>query len=177
MNQKTDEELYTEMLQGAKDLSFRQLYQRHSSPLFRFVYRFTLNRQSAEEILQDIFTQLLSGKFQVNETSNLKSWLYTLAKNKSLNHLKKSSHEKLNETAIGNAVETNDLEANFLDGNLLNKLSHLEKKLPVDLMQTWNLRKQGFDYKQIADQLSIPVGTVKSRFNRLVEHLKKEFQL
>lgn len=164
------------MPNGHKENAFRSLYDRHSTPLFRFIYRFTLNNQSAEEIIHDIFIQLLSGKFILDTDSNLKGWLYTIARNKCLNHLKKNAHEIADDSVIENTASDNDLETNFIGENLLGRLSSLENKLPTDLRETWRLRKDGFDYREIAEKLSIPVGTVKSRFSRLVTHLKKEFQ-
>ena len=171
----TDEELYSAMGTERKEVAFRALYDRHSGPLFRFIYRFTVNSQAAEEILHDIFIQLLSEKFHLDSGANLKGWLYTLAKNKSLNHIKKTSFEKPDEIAVESAIAEDTFEQQFDLNRSLQKLAALEASLPTDLMHTWKLRKQGLDYQQIADKLSIPVGTVKSRFSRLVEHLKKEF--
>lgn len=175
MENWTDEDLYLELSKGDRERAFHVLYFRHSGPLFRFLYRFTLNASSAEEILQDIFEELLKSHLKASETLNLKSWLYTLAKNKSLNYLKKSKREINSEMDIENARDNSDLELSTENQNLLVRLKDLEKKLPEELSETWRLRKDGMDYQQIADQLSIPVGTVKSRFSRLVEFLKKEF--
>jgi RNA polymerase sigma factor (sigma-70 family) len=164
------------MPQGEDEiLNFKTLYDRHSGPLFRFIYRFTVNRESTEEILHDIFAELLSGKFKGGEDSNLKSWLYTLAKNKSLNFLKKASHEISNENLLSTTPSPEpDLEYQTIHAETASRFAFAEQSLPRDLQQTWNLRKQGLDYQQIANALSIPVGTVKSRFHRLVDHLKKE---
>ena len=54
------------------------------------------------------------------------------------------------------------------------KFRECENNLSTDLRETWNLRKDGFDYQEIADRLSIPLGTVKSRFHRLTLILRKE---
>jgi RNA polymerase sigma factor (sigma-70 family) len=170
---QTDEDLYAQLL-IAPNKAFQQLYDRHSGPLFRFIYRFTVNKELAEEILHDIFTQLLSGKFMLGPEANLKSWLYTLAKNKSLNCIKKASFEIKNETLTDSTHSGHDLESQTIFDNGMQKLACAEKNLPDDLRQTWLLKKQGLDYKQIASHLSIPVGTVKSRFHRLVVYLKKE---
>lgn len=175
MSNKTDEELYSELLGGGREGAFRVLYARHSGPLFRFLYRFTLDRPLTEEILQDIFEQLLVSRLEMNSRLNIKSWLYTLAKNRSLNLIKKTSREIKNELIVENASSTHDMAQEFEYENLLDRLASAEKKLPMDLSKTWQLRKDGMDYQQIAEVLSIPVGTVKSRFSRLVEFLKKEF--
>ena len=72
---------------------FRLVYSRHAGPLFRFLIRFTANSETAEEILHDVFVEFLGGKFRPEPGASLKNWLYTLAKNKSLNHLRKKSFD------------------------------------------------------------------------------------
>lgn len=175
MDLKTDEELYFEWFKRENVQAFHQIYERHASSLFRFIYRFTLNRPAAEDLLQDIFTDLHAGKFTVTEVGTLKSWLYTIAKNKSLNFIRKNSFETPQESFIQTALVEENLESQVISQNLLDRLTNLEKQLPADLAQTWNLRKAGMDYQQIAGELSIPLGTVKSRFSRLVEYLTKHF--
>jgi len=135
------------------------VYSRFGEPLYRFIYRFTGNREAAEEILQDTFIQLVDGKFVGNE-AEVKNWLYAVARNKSLNHLKRQR-------------EPVALEMSVPDTRLL-LLQVAETALPDDLKRTWDLRKEGLDYQEIAETLSIPVGTVKSRFSRLVKFMKKE---
>ncbi len=164
----SDEQLYQQR-------SYRALYDRYSAPLFRFIYRFTANSETAEELLHDVFSQLLSGKYKPQEDASLKNWLYTLAKNKSLNYIKKSSFEVKSDLIVDLAQDHLNLESQTIQQNLLSRLSLVENKLPLELNQTWKLRKLGLDHQQIAEKLSIPVGTVKSRFHRLVEFLKGEF--
>ena len=175
MNLISDEDLYSPLL-IAPEKAFKHIYDRHSGPLLRFIYRFTANAESAEEILHDVFFQLLSGKFMVNEGANLKSWLYTTAKNKGLNWIKKSNHIRKTASLVENIPFKENPEEEYISRQNMQRLAIAEKNLPRDLSQTWLLRKQGFDYRQIATKLSIPVGTVKSRFNRLAEYLKKEFE-
>jgi RNA polymerase sigma-70 factor (ECF subfamily) len=175
MTATTDEDLQQQFLKNPEQ-AFRAVYDRYASPLFRFIFRFTANNEQSEEILHDIFTQLLSGKFRPHADTHLKSWLYTLAKNKSLNHMKKSTFEIRDPSLLELAPSEVDLESATINDGLLQKLSRAEETLSPDLQQTWSLRKQGLDNQQIADQLSIPVGTVKSRFHRLVEYLKEEFK-
>jgi RNA polymerase sigma-70 factor (ECF subfamily) len=152
---------------------FQAVYDRYSGPLFRFLYRFTGNNQASEEILHDVFCELLTGRFKLSESGGLKSWLYTVAKNRGLNHQAKSFREAKQDMDEISAGE--DLEEKTIHLNLLTRLEKIEGALPHDLNETWQLRKNGLDYSEIATSLSIPVGTVKSRFSRLVEFLRKEF--
>jgi RNA polymerase sigma-70 factor (ECF subfamily) len=171
----SDEDLYAQ-LPDSPIAAFQALYERHSGPLFRYLYRFTANGPVAEEIAQDIFTHLLEGRFRGGDGASLKAWRYELAKNKSLNHLKKAARESRDEAATRARADGNaDLEASAIGAALLRKLAAAERALPCDLRQAWQLRKQGLDYNEIATELSIPVGTVRSRLHRLLERLRREF--
>jgi RNA polymerase sigma-70 factor (ECF subfamily) len=161
---------------GAEGLSksFRRLYDRYSSSLFRFIYRFTDNQAAAEEILHDVFFEFISGKYEGGEPESLKAWLFTLARNKSLNYLKKSHREVSNDGWIEATPADFSLEEESLRKELMERICCATGPLSDDLQRTWNLRREGLDYRQIADRLAIPVGTVKSRFHRIVEIFRKE---
>jgi RNA polymerase sigma factor (sigma-70 family) len=172
MGETDDTELQNSFIANPESY-FRDVYDRYSGPLFRFLYRFTANNHASEEILQDLFLELLAGKFKSTEGGALKAWLFTVAKNRGLNYHKKNSREvKIDLSDFSSSV---DLENQVIEKNLLRRLSKAVQSLPPDLQETWNLRKSGLDYQEIATTLSIPVGTVKSRFSRLVEYLRKEF--
>ena len=170
----TEENLGEEFLKNP-ELEFPKVYQRFSQSLFRFIYRFTENTEAAEEILHDIFIQLLNGKYRVQADGSLKAWLFTLAKNRSLDYLKQRRRESADEELVQETPSALNLEALLIDQNLSEKLKLAEKKLPQDLRNTWQLRKQGMNYQEIASTLQVPEGTVKSRFFRMVEILRKEF--
>lgn len=158
---------------SAPEQNLRAIYDRYSGSLFRFLYRFTTNNQVSEEILHDIFLELLNGRFKSSENGTLKSWLFTVAKNRGLNYQRKAARETKED--ISEVKSDRNIEEETIHSGLLAHLAKVETNLPNDLKETWNLRKTGYDYQQIAKTLSIPVGTVKSRFSRIVELLRKEF--
>jgi|GEM_PF-3197601 len=173
MSDLSDEELFNKFKTNPHG-ELHKVYQRYSGPLFRLVYRFTGNREGTEEILHDVFTELLAGKFQNQVHATLKDWLFTVAKNKSLNAKKKRTREILDNDQIAATVDFKDLESDTIQQNLQTVLVAAEKTLPNELLETWSLRKQGFDHQTIGEKLDIPIGTVKSRFHRIVELLRKE---
>lgn len=166
------------LLLWRKDRSagFRRIYDRYASVLLRYVYRFTGNQEHAEEILQDLFTEVLKAEFE-SADFHLKAWLFTIAKNKSLNFERRRRHEVLSEAPLQEAVATQNLEEDFYDQQIFERFQTLQSDLPDDLARTWELRRQGLDYQQISEHLRIPLGTVKSRFSRLVDYFRKEFKL
>lgn len=152
---------------------FRAVFDRYSGPLLRFLYRFTANTEAAEEILQDLFFELLKGSYRPQEGANLKAWLFTVARNRALNHRKRAKKSVNLESE--QLTEPSNLENETINVRLLSHLQQAERKLPAEIQETWELRKRGYDNQQIAEALSIPLGTVKSRFSRLVDYLRKEF--
>ena len=156
------------------ETGFAALYDRYSDSLFRFIFRFAGNPTLAEEILHDVFLQLLSGKYRADEQSNLKAWLFTVAKNRALNVVARHTHEI--DSPIEHIPDPMRFDHELIEIDLHAHLRRMENGLPPDLKQTWDLRRQGMDYQQIATELEIPVGTVKSRMSRLVETLRKDFQ-
>lgn len=155
---------------------FRLIYERYSGVLLRFVFRFTGNQEQAEEILQDLFTEVLKADFS-SPHFQLKAWLFTVAKNKSLNFERKKKREVASDKMIHAAVDPQGLEEQVANTQIFARMDRFEEVLPSDLARTWELRRQGLDYQEIALQLNIPLGTVKSRFSRIVDYFKKEFRL
>lgn len=155
---------------------FEQIYRRYSGPLFRYIYRFTADSQTAEEILHDIFIEVGEGRCPQAQTEAIKAWLYTVAKNKSLNFLKSKKIRNEKKFFLSDEIIPEEITEK-IDSQLLNKeLRIAESLLPNDLKSPWQLRKQGFDNVEIARLLAIPEGTVKSRFFRLVEFFRKELK-
>lgn len=174
MTDFSDEDLLRTYIKDKNHQAFKLIFDRHANVLFSFIYRFTRNRQVTDEIVQDVFIELLSGKFTDSFQGSLKSWLFTVSRNKSLNLIKKRSFEVTTGQDFDHKDETCELEENIIQTDLLERLKNSETRLPTEILKTWNLRKQGLDNNQIAEKLSLPIGTVKSRFFRLVEIFKEE---
>jgi len=171
MTHLADEQLVAR-LKSEPEAAFRLLYDRHSSLLFRFIFRFTGNSEVAEEVLHDTFLELLKGNFTDLGCGGVKPWLFTIAKNKSLNLQRRAKAESAD---FDNVAGPGNLEDGFALNFSLQKIAALEPTLPQDLLETWKLRQEGLAYQQIAEQLGIPTGTVKSRLNRLVSFFREEF--
>jgi RNA polymerase sigma-70 factor (ECF subfamily) len=175
MRNWSDEQLIEKLRSPEAGVACRALYDRYSGPLLRFLYRFTGNQEGAEEILHDIFLELVKGNFRDFSDGGFKSWLFTVARNRGLNSTRHAARERpesdLEETAGPEDVESaTDLRL------ALRRLESAESRLPRDLLDTWRLRRSGLAYEEIAAELAIPLGTVKSRFHRLVEFLKEDWK-
>ena len=137
------------------------------SALNYFALSLTSNAEDAKDLLQDTLLKALTYKDKFAESTNLKAWLYTIMKNTFINNYRRS-------------VKTNQIIDNTKDLYFLNipqnsgVASPLSKigekdilrcisKLNDELRVPFQMFFDGHKYKEIADYLQLPIGTVKSR--------------
>jgi len=187
----TDETLLAEHLAGRHD-AFELLVRRYSQELYRFVLRFTNNSIAAEDIVQDAFLQahLSAGLFDPDR--RFKSWLFTIAANKARDWLR--SRNRRAEVPLDAAMDGgSDSEQTFrelfatTDDAADDNLEIEERRRAVrGIVETMSplLREvlvlayyHRFAYRDIADILGIPVGTVKSRLHAAVGHFGQAYRL
>lgn len=88
MKEKLDQELYQEFLQGNQK-SFEEIVIRHKDKLIYFIQRYVKSFDKAEDLAQDVFVYLLIHKTNYDFKYALKTYLYTIARSKALNELKR----------------------------------------------------------------------------------------
>lgn len=182
MNTPTDEQLLAEYVAGQPD-GFELLVRRHSQELFRFLVRFTGNAAAAEDIVQEAFLQVHLSAASFDRSRRFKPWLFTIAANKARDLLRSRSRRPevpldanvgsadeegqrfldfLADTSnIPSAVMERDEEQEFIRSVLAGIPDHLREVLILSYYHR-------FPYKEIAEILGIPLGTVKSRLHAAV---------
>lgn len=88
MKEKTDKQLYQEFLKGNNN-SFEKLVIRHKNNLIYFILTYVKSIDTAEDLAQDVFVYILIHKTNYDFKYSLKTYLYTIAKSKALNFLKR----------------------------------------------------------------------------------------
>ena len=88
MEEKTDKELYKEFLLG-NNKSFEEIVIRHKDSIIYFIQRYTKSVDIAEDLTQDGFGYILMHKKNYRFEYSLKTYLYTIAKSKALNYIKR----------------------------------------------------------------------------------------
>lgn len=177
--------------QGDKN-AFGLLVSKYQYRLANALYaNFKLNQEDTLDMVQESFVRAWQslGSFQGN--SAFYSWLYRIAINTSINYLKKQKpfQQKVDiETSIVNGDKQTEspsvlIERQTPESHLQQQQTHIQiQKLMDDLPQhlkiVLDLRlKQDLDYQQIASQLNIPVGTVRSRLFRIRSMLAEQADL
>ncbi len=146
---------------------FNQQVIEAQSSLKGFAYKFTGDEEEAKDLLQETMYKALSYRSKFKKGTNLKAWLYTIMKNTFINNYRKAVRANtivdtteenffLNQTKSANDDHP---ESMYHHGEIADVVSELEDTYRVPFMMYFN----GFRYKEIADELGLPIGTVKSR--------------
>jgi len=190
LDKLSDAELSTRYAAGEED-AFREVVNRYRNGLYVFLRRF-LNRPSlVEEVFQDTFLQLFTSRDSFDPSRPLRPWLFTIAANKAKDVLRKQ--HRATTISIGAIAEREDMSfddmLNCLTSDTRVPYEKLEKgetarrvreviaDMPESLREILILAYfNEFSYKQMAEILSIPIGTVKSRLHTAVGRFAKDWK-
>ncbi|OGI07098.1 MAG: hypothetical protein A2Y40_02210 [Candidatus Margulisbacteria bacterium GWF2_35_9] len=154
--------------------AFEWIYNETKEFVFKIIYKMVHIPQEAEDLMQDTFIKLYEKRRTFKNQSSIKTWIYRMAVNNTLNHLKKK--KRFNEGILQyrpeqEEVDTNDNEAKTrIVQNLLSKINPSYK---ICLLLKEN---EKMSYADIAKTLDINIGTVRSRINRAKKELVKLYK-
>ena len=80
--------------QGGDRAAFASLVGRHKRPLYNFVLRLVRSPSAAEDLVQDVFVKVVQSAGDFKHESKFSTWMYTIARNLSIDHLRKMSHRQ-----------------------------------------------------------------------------------
>lgn len=147
----------------------------YSRRIFNLAYRFTSNREAAEDLTQEVFVRIYRTLEQFDaKQGDLQNWLMRLARNLIIDDYRKrqrnpqDSHaEDVDEHAFHLHSPNRSPQKDLERGELSAQVQQGIDKLPSDLRTCVILRDiEELSYQEIVDLLEIPEGTVKSRINR-----------
>ena len=187
----TDAQLLARYADG-DEAAFRLIVNRYKDSLYSFLRQF-LNRQDlVEDVFQETFLQLFTSRESFDDTRPLRPWLFTIAANKAKDALRK--WQRTSAIPIGTIADAQDLSFD----EVLNTLTASDVTMPheeieknetalrvgrIIMNMPENLREiltlayfNKFSYKQMAEILSIPIGTVKSRLHTAVGRFAKDWK-
>lgn len=157
------------------------IYDRYSAMLFGMLMRVLNNKQTAEEVLQDLFLQLWrrGDKFDPARGS-LPAWLLVIGRNRAISRLRgRPSLEVLEETDglyANTLASTANIEDEASRMELMETLKTALAQLPAEQRQAVELAYfEGMTQSEIAAKTGSPLGTVKTRMRSAMQVLKKRF--
>jgi len=167
-----ENDLATELDSNSKsEPNIHSLIANHHIDLYRYAYRLTGKQEEAEDLTQQTFMIAHEKINQLRDPSLARSWLFTVLRNCFL----KTKRKPLPQNAASVEINVNDipetrLNDDNLDGELLqNALNQLSEEFRLVLVMFFFER---CSYKEIAEKLDLPIGTVMSRLSRAKSHLR-----
>ncbi len=137
------------------------------SELQRFAYKLTADREEANDLLQETSLKALGNMEKYTPGTNFKGWVYTIMRNIFINNYRKEVRDQIFVDQTDNLFHINtsrELDYYVTDNGYDTKeIYRVVHGLPRDYRIPFLMHIAGFKYREIADRLGLPIGTVKSR--------------
>jgi len=164
------------LMQDVRDGRVEQLaviFERHHAAVFNFFLRMTGNRAVSEDLVQDVFARILKHRATYRGEDRFTVWMYTIARNVHFDHLRKSrdafSLEDQFEDMPSPEPIPEDKVIRSQEADLVNRaLARLSPRKQELLVLS---RFQNLKYREIAELLHCPEGTVKGLIHRAIQEL------
>lgn len=176
-----------ERARDGSEAAFRELIRRYQRPVFSLIYRMVRDRELAEDLAQETFVKVLNAIDRYRPEFKFSSWIFKIANNAAIDHLRRRELETLSieggpdavtqERQAATALQISDraespldeLEARELGSQIEQAIGALRPEYRACII----LRHiEDRPYEEIADILGLPLGTVKTYIHRARAALK-----
>jgi RNA polymerase sigma-70 factor, ECF subfamily len=186
----TDQEVIEQALEG-RESAFRDLIGRYERPVFSLVFRLVRDRERAEDLTQDTFIKVLNALDRYDPSYKFSSWIFKIAHNTALDHLRRREPETLSLDGSPHARTAAEIEATTLTPAAADESpeeytssrevgDEIERAIgtlrPEYRTAILLCHVEGRPYEEIAEIMDVPLGTVKTFIHRGRNELKKQLQ-
>lgn len=186
----SDHELVTRAQQGSEK-AYRELLGRFQRPVFSIIYRMIRDREQAEDLAQETFVRVFNNIDRYDPRYKFSSWIFKIATNLTIDHIRRKELDTVSIDGSRNAVTAEQIEATSItiaspDENpeellearqLGEEIESAIGKLRPEYRAAILLRHvDGREYQEIAEILSLPLGTVKTYIHRGRNELREQLQ-
>ena len=160
--------------------SFRKDLLAVQEELLRFAYKLTADREEANDLLQETSLKALDNEDKFEPDTNFRGWMYTIMRNIFINNYRKIVREQ---TFVDQTDNQSHLSmppdsgfASTEGAYDLKEMHRIVNALPRDYKVPFSMHVSGFKYREIAERLGLPLGTVKSRIFFTRQKLQDELK-
>lgn len=148
--------------------------------LLRFAYKLTADREDANDLLQETSLKALDNEDKYMPETNFKGWVYTIMRNIFINNYRKIVREQTFVDQTDNLYHLNSsTEPTYESADQaydLKEMHRVVNALPSEYKVPFSMHVAGFKYREIAEKLGLPLGTVKSRIFCTRQKLQQELK-
>lgn len=161
-------------------IEFQTKFNQMSQVLQSFAYNLTKNGEEAKDLFQETAYRALTNRDKFRPGTNFKAWLFTIMKNIFINNYRKRVKANTifdstdNDYYInsGSTVVRNGSESQIMMKELWRMINELDESIRIPFVMHY----EGYKYQEIADDLDLPLGTVKSRIFFARKALKEKIE-
>lgn len=152
--------------------AFSEIVRTMTNPTLALTYKMTGDREAAADLTQDTFVSAWQNLKDFKGEAGFAGWLYRIAVNKSLNHLRKAKTDTLSE-GIDVIDETVGPDRQLIQKELSQRVINFMQGLPVEQRAVFELRfYKELSFEEIAQATSKALGTVKTLYREAVKKLR-----
>jgi RNA polymerase sigma-70 factor (ECF subfamily) len=179
---KTSDKSLVEQALQKREEAYSAIVSRYQERVTKYILLLVSNNDDAKDISQETFEKAFGMLHSYDSQYAFSTWLFTIAKNCCIDFLRK---QRLNVRSIETMTNSDDPggrsssvpspEENFIFEQEIDKLKRHIEKLPELYREVAELRfLHEYAYEEIAKELNLPLGTIKTRIRRAKEHLIKD---
>jgi RNA polymerase sigma-70 factor (ECF subfamily) len=179
----TDAELMTAFKEGDAQ-ALGVLIERYKAPVYGYLLRLTARPEAAEDLFQEVFLKLIRNPAAYGEREKFKAWLFSVARNAAMDYFRRERSRRAGplegEDGAPGTLESavspeQGPEKAFESRALGEKIGLALRRLSADQREVFYLRHYSeLSFKEIAEMLGVPIGTVLARMSRAAAVLRKE---
>lgn len=160
--------------------SFTQNLLNVQAELRNFAFKLTADYEDANDLVQETTLKALDNEDKYTDETNFRGWMYTIMRNLFINNYRKTVRDQTYVDRTDNQFYLNsgvDVEGESTEGAYdAKEMRRIVNSLPKEYRLPFSMFVAGFKYREIAERLGLPLGTVKSRIffsrQKLQEALK-----
>lgn len=175
--QLTDECILISLLKGKNRIGYEKLYDSYASTLFGVINKIIPDITIAEDLLSETFVKIIAALDQYNPSrGRFFTWMINIARNLCFDKLRSKEHRnsRRNKDIDLSAAELHNHTTSFnpdhIDLGKLSRQLHPNQMILIDLAYF-----KGYTHSEIAEELSMPLGTVKTRMRMAINELRQVF--
>jgi RNA polymerase sigma-70 factor (ECF subfamily) len=183
----TSDPTFIDQLKNGDDDAFRILIDEYKNHVLNTCYRFVQHADDAEEVARDVFVEVFRSIDHFRADSQLSTWIYRIAVNKSLDHIRKTKRKKRfaivkrlfsdDETAwepsSNEPAPDEEMEQNERRRILQNAVNELPESQQIAMTLS---QYQGLSHKEVAETMGTTVSAVESLLHRGKKNLHKKLE-
>ena len=162
-------------LKEGKQLAFSIVYKTYAAQTFSLAFKYLLNKELAEDAVQNLFLKLWLKKDEIDETTPINRYLFTMLKNDLLNTLRDSKKNiYLLEDCLSMVLELEDNSQNEnLKQEQMNIIQQALEQLSPQRRKVFEMKVSGkYSNQEIADKLNLSINTIKFQYSQSLKQIR-----